>query len=217
MPDASHNNEQWLTLKQAASRLSVHPATLRRWADNGDIAVLLTPGGHRRFSSTDINRFSEERKTPASRGRIEQSWAEDALIHTRHELATHQEDRWLKTLSEDVRLRSRIRGQRLMGLLLQYISVESADESILPAVKAIGCEYAYELRESGLGLTEAMRATMFFRDVLVESTTQLPEAVPKRIDSNRRLLRRLSTFLNVIQLAVVEAYESSSSHPVSWS
>ena len=40
--------EAWLSLKAASKKLNVHPTTLRRWADNGDIPVMLTPGGHRR-------------------------------------------------------------------------------------------------------------------------------------------------------------------------
>ena len=52
----------WLSLKQAADRLGIHPTTLRRWADSGEIPVMLTPGGHRRFAISDIERFSEEHR-----------------------------------------------------------------------------------------------------------------------------------------------------------
>ena len=34
-----------LTLSDAAALLGVHPATLRRWADQGDVLVMVTPGG----------------------------------------------------------------------------------------------------------------------------------------------------------------------------
>ncbi|MCB9434622.1 MAG: helix-turn-helix domain-containing protein, partial [Ardenticatenaceae bacterium] len=54
--------ETWLPLKQAASLLDVHPTTLRRWADSGDIPVLLTPGGHRRFALSDIQAFTERHR-----------------------------------------------------------------------------------------------------------------------------------------------------------
>ena len=51
--------ENWLSLKQAAERLGIHPITLRRWADNGELPTLLTPGGHRRFAVADLDRFAE--------------------------------------------------------------------------------------------------------------------------------------------------------------
>src|SRR5256712_12244290 len=44
----------WLSLDEAAKRLSVHPATLREWADKGQIRTFRTPGGHRRFSEVDV-------------------------------------------------------------------------------------------------------------------------------------------------------------------
>jgi len=45
---------EWLTLSQAAALLGVHPSTVRRWADHGDLPVKLTPGGHRRFRRAEL-------------------------------------------------------------------------------------------------------------------------------------------------------------------
>ena len=59
-----------------------------------------------------------------------------------------------------------------------------------------------------MSLSVALHATMFFRDNIVESAIMLPEAARARTTANRRLLRRINTFLNTIQLAVTEAYEA---------
>ena len=75
MPDTT----DWLPLKQAADRLGVHSTTLRRWADNGDIPVMLTPGGHRRFTVADIERFAEEHRRLKMVAGLEQIWAEARL------------------------------------------------------------------------------------------------------------------------------------------
>ncbi len=53
-------NPGWITLSQAANRLGVHPATLRRWVDEGEVPALLTPGGHRRFRLSDLDQFAEQ-------------------------------------------------------------------------------------------------------------------------------------------------------------
>ena len=50
-------SSELLSLTEAASLLGVHPATLRRWADQGDILVMVTPGGHRRFPRSEIDRL----------------------------------------------------------------------------------------------------------------------------------------------------------------
>jgi len=41
------------TPNHAASRLGVHVQTLRRWAEAGLIAYVLTPGGHYRYAVDD--------------------------------------------------------------------------------------------------------------------------------------------------------------------
>jgi len=43
-----------LRLSQAAQLVCVHPETLRRWADNGKVRFVRTPGGERRFYRDDL-------------------------------------------------------------------------------------------------------------------------------------------------------------------
>ena len=75
----SRTDQTWLPLRLAAAQLNVHPTTLRRWADNGDIPFLLTPGGHRRFSTDDIEEFASSRSQRRALVPVEQIWAEKAL------------------------------------------------------------------------------------------------------------------------------------------
>ena len=45
-----------LTTAQAARRLGVNPATVRRWADSGHLRVhFTTPGGRRRYTPADVD------------------------------------------------------------------------------------------------------------------------------------------------------------------
>lgn len=46
-----------ITTPQAAELLGVTPSTVKRWAAEGRLPCLRTPGGHRRFRSGDIARF----------------------------------------------------------------------------------------------------------------------------------------------------------------
>jgi len=46
-----------ITTSQAARRLGVSLTTVRRWADEGHLSVSRTPGGQRRFSREEIDRF----------------------------------------------------------------------------------------------------------------------------------------------------------------
>ena len=47
-------SDDWLSLQSASKQLGVSPATLRHWADKGKVRAFRTPGGHRRFSETEM-------------------------------------------------------------------------------------------------------------------------------------------------------------------
>ena len=196
-----------LTLKKAAERLNVHPSTLRRWANNGNVVFVLTPGGHRRFPEAEIERLAQTHQQADSQG---EDLVERALIHTRAEMKGPQHPVWLTDMGEQERVHMRALGKRLMGLMMQYIAVDNGHD-ILGEVKHIGRIYAERARQEGLSITDALNATMFFRDNIVESAILLPDTVQSRPGDNQRLLRRINTFLNTIQLAIASAYEAGSS------
>lgn len=68
MNDSSQ--DQFLSSAEAAKVLGVHAASLKRWSDQGRINCVRTPGGHRRFLRSDVERFAEKpaAKTPEEAG-----------------------------------------------------------------------------------------------------------------------------------------------------
>jgi excisionase family DNA binding protein len=48
-----------LSTEQVARLLNVTVSTIKRWADEGIIACIKTPGGHRKFELTEVTRFAE--------------------------------------------------------------------------------------------------------------------------------------------------------------
>src|SRR2546426_617569 len=49
----------WLTLGQAAKYLGVAQSTIRKWSDHGRVPAFYTPGGHRRYRRSDLDKFLE--------------------------------------------------------------------------------------------------------------------------------------------------------------
>ena len=125
------NTEQWISLTKAAALLGIHSATLRRWADNGQIPFMLTPGGHRRFALSDLNQFAAERRQSGINDNIEQLWVEQALTQTRQAITANKNETWIANYDDEVREQHRILGRRLMGLTLQYISDVDANGTLL--------------------------------------------------------------------------------------
>lgn len=206
------NSDEWLTLTAAAERLGIHPTTLRRWADEGQIPHITTAGGHRRFAAADVAHMANTRRGLRAGGHLEQVWAQKALTQTRAVIPAQREVRWLAHGSDAERDVLRQLGRRLMGVLMQYLALPDGDpdsSAILSEAESIGRQYGLLTHQNGLSLTEALQATMFFRDTLVETAVQLPESTPIRPETNSRILRRISHVLNQVQLAMASAYEQA--------
>jgi excisionase family DNA binding protein len=195
-----------LSLAEASRRLGVHTTTLRRWADAGAIPVYITPGGHRRFASSDIEALIARK--PLGQQTLTSVWAARVLEQTRSELAhTPQRPAWLAPLAEEDRAAWRRVGQQLMGVVLRYVNNSDEDDALLNEARSIGDYYATLARRAGMPLSSAIEAALFFRDSLVEAAMDLPEESHVRAADSARLLRRISRAVNVVQLAVVAGYE----------
>ncbi len=138
---------------------------------------------------------------------LEQLWADGALMQTRKEIVSHRNEHWLTVFNEKDREHKRQLGRRLLGLMLQYISISAGGDDLLQQAEAIGRDHAESALALGLPLVEALQAMLFFRDLLVESALNLPELANIRPGANLRLLRRINTMLNAVQLAVADTYD----------
>jgi len=200
-------DQHWLSLRDAAQRLSVHTTTLRRWADEGRIPVMLTPGGHRRFAAADVEHIAKRRRTTRRLGPVERIWANHALELTRQKLMSHRNDSWLEQHDERARATSRELGQHLMGLIVRFLTDEDDDERLIEEARKLGSRYGDESKKIGLPLTEALRASMFFRDTLVASAIQLPDNVRVPRETQVRMMDRINSIMNMIQLGLAQAYD----------
>ena len=89
----------WISLSKAATMLGVHSMTLRRWSDSGKFPCYRTPGGHRRFSLSDIEAHLERNQVTQADA-LPAAWADQALIQTRQQVANYRDHRWLQIVDE---------------------------------------------------------------------------------------------------------------------
>lgn len=207
----------WLLLGEAARRLNVHPTTLRRWAANGDIPVMVTPGGHRRFAAADVEQIAQSQHGAQRIPDIKEVFTSEALQKTRNELGQPEQQAWLTRFSDEERARHRQLGKRLMGVMLQYVSQQDDTTGLVDEAGRIGIEYGKAALQMGTPLTDALKASMFFRDALVDTTLHLPEKVRIRPEAKSRLLHRINKILNTVQLAIAEVYDGDKTDRLSGS
>lgn len=209
MKESQHS--VYLTLSAASQLLGVHTTTLRRWADAGSIPVYVTPGGHRRFARSDIeallSRYPPRAEMIATQS-IMSNLTQRAWVQARTELERiEQTPAWLQAIGDEDRDNWRRVSQQLMGIVLRFVGANDDDPHLLEQARAIGKDYARNVRRSDIPLSKALEAALFFRDLLVAAVMDLPEHSSMCTENSARLLQRISRVLNEVQIAVASEYE----------
>lgn len=199
--------QQWLTLKDASEFLGVHFTTLRTWADNGEIQVFRTPGGHRRFGLSDLRRFLEER---VGRGLSSDATTlvDTAVRRAQQEIekAPKEQMRWHYALDEQASVERRQRGRQLFALALAYVLKPAQRPRILEEGRKLGREYGQEAYLSQVSLAAAGRAVRFFRNQLIQAVQN--EDHPDWVDAeDMRIQQWIDHFLDEVLYAVLDGYE----------
>ena len=210
-----------LSVSEAADRLGVHISTVRRWTESGALPEVRTPGGHRRFPAEAVERLRRERASePAGgaptdalavvpgAGLAEQAWAEHTVVHTRYEVRGHADAPWNQSLTPSDRAHRRETGRQLVGLLLRHVAGQGDPDARGAEVRRLAWGYALDMKDQGLPISQALRATLFFRDVLTESTAHYPRFEAQPAADQIALLRRVNEFMNEVQLTIAQAYET---------
>lgn len=201
--------QQWLTLKQASEFLGIHFTTLRVWADQGDIPVFRTPGGHRRFSLADLRRFLDQRSGQAAvinSGDL----VDAALAHVRTEMERIPVDEmsWRTDIDEDMRELKRAQGRQLFALAVAYVVKSGQRERILADGRAHGFEYGQQAACSAVSLSETGRAVQFFRNHLVLALSE--HQASEGLDADDvRIQQLVNRFVDEVLFAVLDGYEQS--------
>lgn len=164
--------DAWLGLGEAARLLGISQATLRRWADRGQVASFITPGGHRRFPRAAIQAL-----LPA--GRVRRPQLSDlgtspdrmAAAYRRHlSLAEGRPLPFLERLSEEERTLYRERGRRMVECLLAHLDADAPGPAMANLHEAAGHASDYGARTARLGasLSEGVETFLRFRAPFLE-------------------------------------------------
>ncbi len=186
----------WLSLEEAAKRLSVHPATLRDWADKGRIRTFRTPGGHRRFSESDVVELGAGAKPDLSL-LMHATVGQTRMAASRGRLAS---EAWYSRFDDEAKQRQRVLGMELVQLLVAFLGEAERDWS--GEIKQLGARYSELARDAGLSLGDALRAFHLFEGIVRSSVDELGAAKVARSD----LEENVGWFLNEVRVALVESF-----------
>ena len=191
----------WLSLNEASHLLGVAPATVRRWGDAGRVPTKRTLGGHRRFQRAAIERLladlhSDEIAPPPE---LTRSWSID------HQVLSQQD--WHTRLAAGPSTdRMRSLGQRLLGILMQYINGSPPDERLLGEARSVGATYGRESRLIGISMHDTVEAFLFFRRAFAQLARPQSNK-PLDVAAVVELRSRLDHLMDEVLLGTITGHE----------
>src|SRR5436305_10526044 len=172
---SSQAGEEWLSLREAANLLGMHPASVRLWADRNEIPSRRTSGGHRRFRRTDVEaRLREETQpepAPAALLLIESVLGRVRFAFTDGTLNTFP---WYQHFDATARDGYRQLGRQLLDLLLRTFNNTNKEE-VTKEIVELGHAYGRITRQSYVPVADAVRAFLYFHTLVDKGILQLVE------------------------------------------
>ena len=205
--------KDWLSLSEASALLGVHPTTLRRWANAGDIACFRTPGGHRRFRLADLVAWTQGAKQSTALAPQSDTLVQSAVGYTRQEMARKHvsHESWYTAFEhEEDRHRMRDTGRKLFGLAIQYMGRTHEHEPVLQEGRRIGKFYGQQSAERGVSLADTVRALFFFRESLLRAARPGQAQPGQYDDEDVRIHRQLRHFMDEVMYACLDSFEATS-------
>jgi excisionase family DNA binding protein len=196
----------WLSLQEASMQLGVTTSTLRRWGDSGRVPMKRTLGGHRRFPREAIDRLIQA--PPSDMVAMQAFEPQPNWNFDVHELVNQK---WHARFSTNpVTERMRGLGQRLLGLLIQYLNRRESDRRFLNEARTVGETYGREAQEADISLHDAVEAFLYFRSAFSHLKMPLP-GIPQPTDFGAAMSMhvRIDQFMDAILLGMVAGYEGA--------
>ncbi len=201
--------EKWLSLGEASKALGVNQATLRLWADRGQVRSFRTPGGHRRFSADDVFAIIRQEEHTTGPGTF-RDIHEKAVEGVRRRIRPSKAGPYLSELDldEEDRKQMRLMGRRMVELVVEYLNSQRNRSRALMEAKSIGESYGAQAARKGLALVAFIDTYLFFRHSLEDVVQSLGKG---QLYSDSETLRpRVNGLLDQVFLAAVAAYENTS-------
>lgn len=201
----------WLDLNAAAEYLGVHFTTLRRWADEGQVPYIRTPGRRRRFNRAELALFlaalrQGERHPAPSPTALDPVHTQAALTLKHAGVAS---EAWYRRLDSDQRATMRQGGQQLMAILMQYATRGNGGLAFLQEGRRLATSYGQACARAGLSLAETVHAFLLVRRTIKDSVYEAGALAGAPDPDTWRLYDRMNDFLDEMLLALLEAFDAS--------
>ena len=188
-----------ISISEASKILGVSEAALRQWTDGGKIKAFITPGGHRRYSETELKRFvTTHQKTLGIKDLVAEIEGTAELYREIFRASVAATSRY--ELTEESRERLAHLGRHLLNTVVRYITEPGKRKETLNIARESGQSFGEVLARLGFTLTDSVEAFILHRDPIISATTHL---LSKREALSGKVVEMLPPVLHVMDEALV--------------
>jgi excisionase family DNA binding protein len=185
-----------ISIHEASQMLGVSEVALRQWTDEGKIKAFITPGGHRRYSRSELKKLvTTQSKALGIKDlviKLEDSVEEhreisrEAVEHNKMSGESHEQ------LAQQGRL--------LLNLIIKYITEPSRRKETIEEVRAVGREHGVMLADLGLPLSDSVEAFLVHRAPIISVATEM---IKKKAGFTGRVVEAIPLCTRVMDEALV--------------
>jgi len=192
--------EFFLNISEASRILGVSEAALRQWTDEGKIKAFITPGGHRRYSRANLNKFITAHPKMLGVKDLITEIEETVELHREIARKSLSSSSWYNKLSQESQDHFADMGRRLLSLIVKYISEPSKREETMHLARQVGHDMGETLAMHGLPLADSVEAFLIHREPVVNAATSL---LKRRDAFTGRVVDAIPLAINVIDETLV--------------
>lgn len=204
----------WLSIHEASALIGVSDATLRRWAEAGDVEAFVTPGGHRRFTRHALLQLlPSPTRTTRTLSQLGGTPDRVARYYRRELAATAAGPGWVGALDEAERETFRVPGRQILAGVVGFLDAqtEAAGGEHLEAARAGAADYGRLARERGLDVIATTDAFLRFRSPFLDELATI--ARRRRLGASEAigLIIAAASVFDRLLLALLEGHAGSPS------
>ncbi len=201
--------ESLVSIGEASEILGVSEAALRQWTDEGKIKAFITPGGHRRYSRTELKKFMGSHAKMLGIKDLVVELEDTVQLHRKIARTSLATTSWYSNLSEESQEHLAEMGRRLLNLTIRYIAEPSKREENTKLIRDVGHNHGEMLAKLGLPLTDSIEAFILHRDPIMNAATHL---LRKREAVTGRVVEAIPLAAHVMDEALVALVAAHQQH-----
>ena len=199
-----------VTISRAAAILGVSEVALRHWTDQGKIEAFITPGGHRRYSESDLKKFMSTRKTIDKKDLIARIEATGKL-HSEIGRTSLANRNWYNRLRDDQKLRFAHLGREMLTVIINHLDERMAMEETLEGARSVGRSFGETLASLELPLLDSVETFVLHRDPIMTAISHLMGNCNSRGENIAEAIPSTARILDEALLSLVAAHQRADS------